>query len=97
MNIRKPSDYSSLYSALDVLMGSDLAEMELYCEIGRGRMRQNGEGRGCHGRGVSPGGSTRTERASHPVICAVCGPFYLTYGNTPVRLEKALRLRGRRM
>ena len=35
MNIRKPSDYSSLYSALDVLMGSDLAEMELYCEIGR--------------------------------------------------------------
>ena len=28
MNIRKPSDYSSLYSALDVLMGSDLAEME---------------------------------------------------------------------
>ena len=35
MNIRKPSDYSSLYSALDVLMGSDLAEMELSCEIGR--------------------------------------------------------------
>ena len=24
MNIRKPSNYSSLYSALDVLMGSDL-------------------------------------------------------------------------
>ena len=35
MNIRKPSDYSSLYSVLDALMGSDLAEMELYCEIGR--------------------------------------------------------------
>ena len=35
MNIRKPSDYSSLYSALNVLMGSDLAETELYCEIGR--------------------------------------------------------------
>lgn len=35
MNTRKPSDYSSLYSALDVLMGSDLTEMELYCEIGR--------------------------------------------------------------
>ena len=34
MNIRKPSDYSSLYSALNVLMGSDLAETELYCEIG---------------------------------------------------------------
>jgi hypothetical protein len=35
MNIRKPSDYSSLYSALDVLMGSDLTEMELYCGVGR--------------------------------------------------------------
>lgn len=31
MNIRKPNDYS----ALDVLMGSDLTEMELYCGIGR--------------------------------------------------------------
>ena len=73
MNIRKPSDYSSLYSALDVLMGSDLAEMELYCEIGpyaaeRRRARLSWP-RSIFRR------STRSERAFHPVICAVCGPF----------------------
>ena len=35
MNIRKPADYSNLFSELDKLMAAQLPQMELYCEIGR--------------------------------------------------------------
>ncbi len=35
MNVRKPVDYSAMFSALDTLMAAALPQMELYCEIGR--------------------------------------------------------------
>ena len=35
MNIRKPTDYSTLFSELDKLIAIQLPQMELYCEIGR--------------------------------------------------------------
>ena len=35
MNIRKPADYSTLFSKLDKLMAAQLPQMELYCKIGR--------------------------------------------------------------
>ena len=35
MNIRKPADYSTLFSELDELIAAQLPQMELYCEIGR--------------------------------------------------------------
>ena len=35
MNIRKPADYSNLFSEMDKLMAAQLPQMELYCEIGR--------------------------------------------------------------
>lgn len=35
MNIRKPADYSILFSELDRLMAEQLSQMNLYCEIGR--------------------------------------------------------------
>ena len=35
MNIRKPTDYSAMYAALDQLMAVDLPQVELYFEIGR--------------------------------------------------------------
>jgi len=35
MNVRKPTDYSTLFAALDTLMAADLPQMELYREIGR--------------------------------------------------------------
>lgn len=35
MNIRKPTDYSAMYAALDALVTAALPQMELYCEIGR--------------------------------------------------------------
>lgn len=35
MNVRKPTDYSSLFAALNALMAAELPQMELYREIGR--------------------------------------------------------------
>ena len=35
MNIKKNVDYSAMFSALDVLMATDLPQLELYYEIGR--------------------------------------------------------------
>ncbi len=35
MNVKKPTDYSGLFAALDTLMAANLPQMELYCEIGR--------------------------------------------------------------
>lgn len=35
MNIRKNTDYSEMYEALDYLMAKELPQMELYCEIGK--------------------------------------------------------------
>ena len=35
MNIRKPTDYTTMFAALDALMAAQLPQMELYREIGR--------------------------------------------------------------
>ena len=35
MNVRKPTDYNALFTALDVLMTANLPQMELYRDIGR--------------------------------------------------------------
>ena len=35
MNIRNPTDYSTLFSELSAIMIAQLPQMELYCEIGR--------------------------------------------------------------
>ena len=35
MNIRKPTDYTTMFAALDAAVATQLPQMELYCEIGR--------------------------------------------------------------
>ena len=35
MNIRKPTDYSTMFAALDAAVAAQLTQMELYREIGR--------------------------------------------------------------
>ena len=35
MNIRKPTDYTTLFAALDAAVAAQLPQMELYCEMGR--------------------------------------------------------------
>ena len=35
MNIRKPTEYVTMFTTLDTLMAAQLPQMEMYCEIGR--------------------------------------------------------------
>ena len=35
MNIRKPTDYTAMFTTLDKLMAAQLPQMELYCKIGQ--------------------------------------------------------------
>ena len=35
MNIRKPTDYTAMFAALDAAVAAQLPQTELYCEIGR--------------------------------------------------------------
>ena len=35
MNVRKPTDYSAMFAALDELMAANLPQMELYRNVGR--------------------------------------------------------------
>ena len=35
MNIRKPTDYATMFTTLDAAVAAHLPQMELYCEIGR--------------------------------------------------------------
>ena len=44
MNIRKPTDYSTLFVELDTLMAAQLPQMELYREIGRVVSRRSEKG-----------------------------------------------------
>lgn len=47
MNIRKPTDYSILFSELDRLMAEQLSQMNLYCETGRLVSSRAEKGAGC--------------------------------------------------
>ena len=86
MNIRKPTDYSILFSELDRLMAEQLSQMELYCEIGRvvsGRVEK----------GAAVAASEYLQAAipqpmaSLPTMCAGCARF-----TQPTR--KLLKSRG---
>jgi len=35
MNIRKPTDYTAMFTTLDAAVAAQLPQMEMYCEIGR--------------------------------------------------------------
>ena len=74
MNIRKPTDYSILFSELDTLMAAQLPQMELYREIGRVV-----SGRSEKGAAVAASeylqAAYPAARASLPAMCAVCARF----------------------
>ena len=44
MNIRKPTDYTTMFAALDAAVAAQLPQMELYREIGRVVSRRSGKG-----------------------------------------------------
>ena len=61
MNIRKETDYSDLYRALDKLMAKELAQMELYCGIGKAVCSRTEKGAAVFG-SVLSSGSAFTQR-----------------------------------
>ena len=91
MNIRKPADYSNLFSELDKLVVAQLPQMELYCEIGRlvnGRLEK--------GAAVA---ASEYLRATYPVADGFSPrnvrrmrAFYAAYKNSPEIMRLAMEL-----
>ena len=96
MNIRKPADYSNLFSELDKLMTAQFPQMELYCEIGRlvsGRVEK--------GAAVVASEYLRVTYPAAdgflPAMCAVCGHFTRPMRNPPKSCAWRCTSAGRRM
>lgn len=91
MNVRKPTDYSALFAALNTLMAAELPQMELYREIGRlvcGRPEKGAAVAAAeylHGTYPdSSGFSPRNLRRMRD--------FYRTYANSPEVLAEAMSI-----
>ena len=91
MNIRKPTDYTAMFTTLDVLMAAQLPQMEMYCEIGRlvsGRVEK--------GAAVA---ASEYLQAAYPAAEGFSPrnvrrmrDFYRMYGDTPELLAEAMCL-----
>ena len=91
MNIRKPTDYATMFTTLDTLMAAQLPQMELYCEIGR-----LVSGRSEKGAAVA---ASEYLQAAYPAADGFSPrnvrrmrDFYRMYGDTPELLAAAMRL-----
>ena len=73
MNIRKPTDYTTMFTALDTLMAAQLPQMELYREIGRAGQRQERKRRGCRGVGIPASGLSRSRGLFSPQSAPYAG------------------------
>ena len=91
MNIRKPTDYTAMFAALDALMAAQLSQMELYCEIGRVV-----SGRSEKGAAVAASeylqAAYPTAEGFSPRNLRRMRDFYRMYGNIPELLAEAIRL-----
>ena len=91
MNIRKPTDYVTMFTTLDTLMAAQLPQMELYREIGRVV-----SGRAEKGAAVA---ASEYLQAAYPAADGFSPrnvrrmrDFYRMYGDTPELLAEAIRL-----
>ena len=91
MNIRKPTDYTTMFAALDAAVAAQLPQMELYCEIGRVV-----SGRAEKGAAVA---ASEYLQAAYPAVDGFSPrnlrrmrDFYRMYGDTPELLAAAMRL-----
>ena len=91
MNIRKPTDYTAMFTTLDTLMAAQLPQMELYCEIGR-----LVSGRAEKGAAVAASeylqATYHTAEGFSPRNLRRMRDFYRMYGDTPELLAVAMRL-----
>ena len=91
MNIRKPTDYVTMFTTLDTLMAAQLPQMELYCEIGRVV-----SGRAEKGAAVA---ASEYLQAAYPAAEGFSPrnvrrmrAFYATYEESPEIMQQAMRL-----
>ena len=91
MNIRKLTDYTAMFAALDTLMAAQLPQMELYCEIGRVV-----SGRGEKGAAVA---ASEYLQAAYPAADGFSPrnlrrmrAFYAAYEKTPEIMRLAMNL-----
>ena len=91
MNIRKPTDYTAMFAALDTLMAAQLPQMELYCEIGRVVSRRSEKGAAVAASEYLQAAYPTAEGFS-PRNLRRMRDFYRMYGNMPELLAEAIRL-----
>ena len=93
MNVRKPTDYSTMFMALDTLMAANLPQMELYCDIGRivsGRPEK----------GAAVAAAEHLQRAYpdaagfSPRSLRRMRDFYRTYESAPEVMAEAMTIRS---
>ena len=91
MNIRKPTDYVTMFTTLDAAVSAQLPQMELYCEIGRvvsGRVEK--------GAAVAASeylqATYPTAEGFSPRNLRRMRDFYRMYGDTPELLAEAMHL-----
>ena len=91
MNIRKPTDYTAMFAALDTLMAAQLPQMELYREIGRVVSSRAEKGAAVAASEYLQAAYPTAEGFS-PRNLRRMRDFYRMYGNMPELLAEAIRL-----
>ena len=91
MNIRKPTDYSTMFAALDAAVAAQLPQMELYCEIGRVVSGRTEKGAAVAASEYLQAAYPAAEGFS-PRNVRRMRDFYRMYGDTPELLAAAMRL-----
>ena len=91
MNVRKPTDYTALYAALDAAVAAQLPQMELYCEIGRVVSGRVEKGAAVAASEYLQAAYPTTEGFS-PRNLRRMRDFYRMYGDTPELLAAAMHL-----
>ena len=91
MNIRKPTDYATMFAALDAAVAAQLPQTELYCEIGRVV-----SGRGEKGAAVA---ASEYLQAAYPAADGFSPrnlrrmrAFYAAYEKSPEIMRQAMNL-----
>ena len=91
MNIRKPVDYRAMFEALDMLMASELTQMELFCGIGKAVSERSEKGAAVAAaeylQGAYPDASGFSPRSLRRMR-----DFYRAYENSPAIMDKAMKI-----
>lgn len=91
MNIRKPTDYVTMFTTLDTLMAAQLPQMELYCEIGRVVSGRSEKGAAVAASEYLQAAYPAAEGFS-PRNLRRMRAFYAAYEKTPEIMRLAMRL-----